>query len=195
MSGAAHAYFKVLLAAVVFATGAAAGAYFARSPLLVAVATAKAELATTKADMADLRSTHAETARLAAMAAANTLQLAQQRGDALTDALAQRQVQIDKISREKRDAINRLTTGRVCFSSAAVRVLNDDPADYGAATAVPPATGSPDAADGAAATDADIGQWVITARTQYATCRQRLDALIDWHTPTNTGAANGYSAD
>lgn len=180
MSGAAHAYFKVLLAAVVFATGAAAGAYFARSPLLVAVATAKAELATAKADMADLRTTHAETARLAAMAAATTLQQAQQRGDVLTDALAQRQVQIDKISREKRDAINRLTTGRVCFSGAAVRMLNDDPADYGA-PAVPPATSGPDAADAAAATDTDIGHWIVTARAQYATCRQRLDALIDWH--------------
>lgn len=133
------------------------------------------------AELADLRTTHAETARLAARSAANTLQQAQQRGDVLADALAQRQVQIDKISREKRDAINRLTTGRVCFSSAAVRVLNDDPADYGAAPAVSPATSGPDAADGAAATDADIGQWVITARAQYATCRQRLDALIDWH--------------
>ena len=165
MSGAAHAYFKVLLAAVVFATGAAAGAYFGRSPLLVAVATAKAELATAKADMADLRTTHAETARLAAMSAANTLQQA------------------------------RLTTGRACLTGAAVRMLNDDPADYGAAPAVSPATGSSDAADGSAATDTDIGQWVIAARARYATCRQRLDALIDWHTPTNTGAANGHSAD
>lgn len=146
------------------------------------------------AELADLRTTYAETARLRSQAAANTLQQAQQRGDVLTDALAQRQVQMDKISREKRDAINRLTTGRVCFSSAAVRVLNDDPANnYGAAPAVSPATSGPDAADGAAATDADIGQWVITARTQYATCRQRLEALIDWH--NTTGAANGNGAD
>ena len=155
------------LVAVVFAVGTAAGGYVGRSPL--------------HAELAQLRAAQAETARLQASAAAKALSQAQALGDALTDKLAQRQVQIDKISREKRDAINRLTTGRVCFSSAAVRVLNDDPADYGAAPAVSPATSGPDAADGAAATDADIGQWVITARAQYATCRQRLDALIDWH--------------
>ena len=146
------------------------------------------------ADLADLRTTHAETARLRSQAAANTLQQAQQRGDVLTDELAQRQVQIDKISREKRDAINRLTTGRVCFSSAAVRVLNDDPADYGAATAMPPATGSPDAADGAAATDTDIGHWIVTAKSQYELCRERYHALIDWHAapPNNSIAATSH---
>ena len=197
MSGAAHAYFKVLLAAVVFATGAAAGAYFGRSPLLVAVATAKAELATAKADMADLRSTHAETARLAAMAAANTLQQAQQRGDALTDALAQSQVQIDQLSTEKRHALARLTTGRACLTAAAVRVLNqpDDPADYGATAVVPTARSSSEAEDAAAATDTDIGHWIVTAKSQYELCRERYHALIDWHPPTNTGAANGHSAD
>lgn len=145
------------------------------------------------AELADLRTTYAETARLRSQAAANTLQQAQQRGDVLTDELAQRQVQIDKISREKRDAINRLTTGRACLTGAAVRVLNDDPADYGAATAVPPATGSPDAADAAAATDTDIGHWIVTAKSQYELCRERYHALIDWH--NTTGAANGNGAD
>lgn len=154
------------LVAVVFAVGTAAGGYVGRSPL--------------HAELAQLRAAQAETARLQASAAAKALSQAQALGDALTDKLAQRQVQIDKISREKRDAINRLTTGRVCFSSAAVRVLNDDPADYGFEP-MPPATGGADAADGAAATDADVGQWVITARAQYDTCRQRYHALIDWH--------------
>ena len=147
------------------------------------------------AELADLRTTHAETARLAAQASARQLQAAQVRGDALTNDLAQRQAQIDQLHQDKRHALTRVTTGRPCLSFAAVRVLNDDPADYGAAPAVPPATGGPDAADGAAATDSDIGQWVITARTQYATCIQRYHALIDWHNPTNTGAANGHSAD
>lgn len=147
------------------------------------------------AELADLRTTHAETARLRSQAAANTLQQAQQRGDVLTDALAQRQVQIDQLSTEKRHALARLTTGRACLTGAAVRMLNDDPADYGAAPTVPPTPGGADAADGAAATDADIGQWVIAARAQYATCIQRYHALIDWHNTPNTGAANGHSAD
>lgn len=144
------------------------------------------------AELADLRTTYAETARLRSQSAANTLQQAQQRGDVLTDALSLSQVQIDKISREKRDAINRLTTGRVCFSGAAVRMLNDDPADYGS-PAVPPATSGPDAADAAAATDTDIGHWIVTAKSQYELCRERYHTLIDWH--NTTGAANGNGAD
>lgn len=131
------------------------------------------------AQLADLRTTHAETARLAARSAANTLQQAQQRGDVLTDALAQRQAQIDQLHQDKRHALTRVTTGRPCLSSAAVRLLNDDPADYGAA--VPQATGSPDAAGATTATDADVGGWAIAARAQYNTCRARLAALIDWH--------------
>jgi len=132
------------------------------------------------AQLADLRTTHAETARLAARSAANTLQQAQQRGDVLTDALAQRQAQIDQLHQDKRHALTRVTTGRPCLSSAAVRLLNDDPADYGA-PGVPQATGSPDADHATTATDADVGGWAIAARAQYNTCRARLSALIDWH--------------
>lgn len=138
------------------------------------------------AQLADLRTTHAETARLAARSAANTLQQAQQRGDVLTDALAQRQAQIDQLHQDKRHALTRVTTGRPCLSSAAVRLLNaeqaDDPADYGA-PGVPQATGSPDADHATTATDADVGGWAIAARAQYNTCRARLAALIDWHGP------------
>ena len=152
--------------------GAAVGMELGRLPVL--------------AQLADLRTTHAETARLAAQASARQLQAAQVRGDALTHDLAQCQAQIDQLAKDKRDAIHRLTTGRPCLSLAAVRLLNaeqaDDPADYGA-PGVPQATGSTDAADGAAATDADVGGWAIAARAQYNTCRARLAALIDWHGP------------
>lgn len=146
--------------------GAGVGMQIGRSPL--------------QAELAQLQTTHAETARLAAQASARQLQAAQVRGDALTHDLAQRQAQIDQLAQDKRDAIHRLTTGRPCLSGAAVRLLNDDPADYGAPS-VPQATGSIDAADGAAATDADVGGWAIAARAQYNTCRARLAALIDWH--------------
>lgn len=148
--------------------GAGLGLQIGRSPL--------------QAELAQLRTTHAETARLAARSAANTLQQAQQRGDVLTDALAQRQAQIDQLHQDKRHALTRVTTGHPCLSSAAVRLLNDDPADYGAPS-VPQATGSPDADHATTATDADVGGWAIAARAQYNTCRARLAALIDWHGP------------
>jgi hypothetical protein len=171
-----------LLAVAALAASAACGAYFGRAPLQV-------QLAALKADAA-------ETARLQAGAAANTLQQAQLRGDALTTALAQRQEQITQLSKDKRDALNRLTTGRACLSGAAVRVLNqpDGPADLGPEPVPPPPVGT--AATGEDfATDTDIGQWAIAARAQYSDCRARLDALIDWHTTQSTGAAHGNGAD
>lgn len=155
--------------------GAGLGLQIGRSPL--------------QAELAQLRTTHAETGRLAALASARTLQSAQTRGDALTTQLAQRQVQIDQLAKDKRDAIHRLTTGRACLSGAAVRVLNqpDDPADYGF-DPVPPPTGGHVADHAAFATDADIGGWAVAVRAQYATCRARLAALIDWHTTPTTVA-------
>jgi len=165
-----------LLALVVLATGAAAGAYFARAPLQV-------QLSSARADMAELRTTHAETDRLQAQAAARLLQQAQERGNALTDDLAQRQAQIDQLSTENRHALARLTTGRACLSSAAVRVLNQpsDTAPTGLEP-VPETPGGAAAAGGAFATDADVGHWAATARAEHEICRARLSALIGWHT-------------
>lgn len=148
--------------------GAGVGMQIGRSPL--------------QAELAQLRTTHAEATRLAAQASARQLQAAQVRGDALTHDLAQRQAQIDQLHQDKRHALTRVTTGRPCLGGAAVRLLNDDPADYGAPS-VPQATGSPDATYAASATDADVGGWAIAARAQYNTCRARLAALIDWHGP------------
>lgn len=150
--------------------GAAVGMELGRLPVL--------------AQLADLRTTHAETARLAALASARQLQAAQVRGDALAHDLAQRQAQIDQLHQDKRHALTRVTTGRPCLSGAAVRVLNqpDDPADYGF-DPVPPPTGGHVADHAAFATDADVGGWAIAARAQYNTCRARLAALIDWHGP------------
>lgn len=137
-------------------------------------------------ELAQLRTTHAETARVAALAAAKGLQQAQQRGDALTTTLAQRQAQINQLSKDKRDALNRLTTGRACLGAAAVRVLNqpdfDDSPTRTGPEPVPTPPGGAAAAGGAFATDADVGQWAIAARAAHDTCRQWLDALIDWHT-------------
>ncbi len=167
----------LLALALGLAGGGWAGWRLGRAPL-------HTELASAKTDMAQLRTTHAETARVAALAAAKGLQQAQQRGDALTTALAERQAQINQLSKDDGDALNRLTTGRACLGSAAVGVLNSapKPAPAGHGPAVPQAPGSVAAADGAFATDADVGHWAIAARAQYGDCRARLAALIDWHT-------------
>lgn len=165
------------LVALVFAVGTAAGGYVGRLPL--------------HTELAQLRTTHAETDRVAALAAAKGLQQAQQRGDALTTTLVQRQAQINQLQKDKRDALNRLTTGRACLGAAAVRVLNQpaSPADAGPEP-VPTAPGDAAAAGAAFATDADVGHWAIAARAAHDTCRQRLDALIDWHSfqPQHTSA-------
>ena len=102
--------------------------------------------------------------------AAEVLKTAQDRGDALTITLAQRQAWIDQLTREKRHAVSTVTTGRACLDGPALRLLG------GAA-----------AADAPIATDTDITGWSLDAGAQYETCRARLDALIDWHaTPTLT---------
>lgn len=167
----------LLALALGLAGGGWAGWRLGRAPL-------HTELASAKTDMAQLRTTHAETARVAALAAAKGLQQAQQRGDALTTALAQRQAQINQLWKDQRDALNRLTTGRACLGAAAVRVLNEpDSATTSAGhEPVPAPPGGAVAADGAFATDADVGHWAIAARAQYGDCRARLAALIDWHT-------------
>jgi hypothetical protein len=144
------------------------GAWLGRAPL--------------QAQLAELRQTHSETARLQALAAARTLQAAQQHGDTLTHDLAQRQTQIDQLTTEKHHALARLATGRACLSGAAVRVLNHSATDAAGPAPVPETpSGAADAGE-AFATDADVGHWAVDARARFDACRARLDALIDWHT-------------
>lgn len=132
-----------------------------------------------EAKLADMRGSIAESDRLRARAAATALQSAQVRGDVLTRDLLAREALINRLSKEKRDALSRLTTGRPCLSADAVGVLNDQ---AGAGTGMPQATGSSASTDGGFATDADVGQWAAAAIAAHDTCRHRLDALIDWHT-------------
>jgi len=125
--------------------------------------------------------------------AAEVLQTAADRGDALSTALAQSQAQIDQLSRRRRDAITKNTTGRACLDGPALRLLNGAPglsvsglpeAASGAAAADGAAAANTDKPDSGAAsitsTDADITGWALDAGAQYATCRARLDTLIDW---------------
>ena len=131
-----------------------------------------------EAKLADMRSSIAESDKLRALAAATALQAAQVRSDVLTRDLLAREALINRISKEKRDALSRLTTGRPCLSADAVWVLNGT---EGSGAGMPQATGIPAATGGGFATDSDVGQWAAAAIAAHDTCRYRLDALIDWH--------------
>jgi hypothetical protein len=121
--------------------------------------------------------------------AAEVLKAAAERGDQLTTALELHQAQVNKLTREKRDAIHQVTSGRPCLGQPALRLLDNAPGlsvrGLAPATSSTAATGSAaatDTDDGAvSSTDADIASWVIDAGAQYAVCSARLDALIDWH--------------
>ena len=168
--GARFGFLQVALFALfcgaLVALGAWAGHSLGRAPLLV--------------DLADLRTSQAETAKLQAMAAARTLSDAQVRSDALTLRLAGSQEQISNSQRAAHASINQTTSNRPCLRADAVRVLNRT--DSTAGPDVPQTSGSAAATGEAFATDADVGHWAVDAHAQYEQCRQRLDALIDWHT-------------
>lgn len=105
---------------------------------------------------------------------------ANERADFLTSRLQRQGAQLDQLTKDKTDAIRRLTTGRACLSADAVRVLNST--TPGAADVPTPAAGA--AATGAdVASDSDVAAWISTAQQQHEQCRQRLDALIDFNSP------------
>ncbi|MBB4844999.1 hypothetical protein HNP55_003545 [Paucibacter oligotrophus] len=131
------------------------------------------------AELTEFRAQVAEDQRLATRGAAQRLQAAQARGDVLTQQVAQHELQIQTLTKEKRDALKNTTSGRACLGPAALRVL-DGAAGLRVAD-LPPTTGGAAAADARVATDSDLGQWALDAGAQYERCRERLDALIDWH--------------
>jgi len=120
--------------------------------------------------------------RQAAEAALARYQAAQARGDALEARLAMAESTRQSLAQEHAREIKRLTTGRLCLNAGTVRLLNQ-PAIGLRPPALPASAGWPAAADGAVATDTDVAGWVDLARRRYDTCRERLDALIDWHGP------------
>ena len=166
----------ILTGVVAFAAGSAVWTV-ARAPLLV-------ELANLDRDCTRQQLRASEDA-------INRLQVANARGDELSQTLLQREDQIQQLSREKRDAIAKATTGRPCLGVPALRLLNGAPglhvagfteAPGGAATARAAVAAHPDE-ESLVSTDTDIVGWSIDAGAQYEVCRARLDALIDWHEP------------
>lgn len=133
--------------------------------------------------LAQQATSHAFEKTQLAQHAAKTLQDAQERGDALSVGLLNQQTQIDQLKTEKHDAIRQATTGKPCLNGPALRLLNSAPG-LGVRD-LPPASGSAVAAGEPIATDTDIAVWIVDAGAQFEVCRARLDALIDWHTPTN----------
>ena len=130
------------------------------------------------AEIAELRASHAVVAALSAQSALYRLQDANRRGDALAARAAAAESLSQTHIEEKNDAIRRLTAGRPCLGSAAVRLLNQ-PAGLKPA-AVPETASQPAGADAAFATDTDVGLWANTARRQYDTCRGRLGAVAEF---------------
>lgn len=162
---------KLLLAGVALSTAFGLGWSAGRAPL--------------QTRLAEQDSAHSREKLRTFEQAAEVLKTAQDRGDALTTTLAQRQAWIDQLTREKRHAVSTVTTGRACLDGPALRLLDGAP---GLRVAhLPPTASGAAAADAPIATDTDITGWSLDAGAQYETCRARLDALIDWHaTPTLT---------
>lgn len=171
MSGIA---FKALLLISAVGLATAGGGYIGyttgRAPVLV--------------ELANERAKQAEIERLRASDTARTLQAAQERGNAISTQLAQRQTHIKQLERQQHDALQPYLSGRPCFNRHAVGVLNGNTA--AAAVDVPQTASAPDATDGAFATDTDVGGWITHTKAAYADCTARLDALIDWTTARET---------
>lgn len=128
---------------------------------------------------ARLQTEQARQAEQAAEQAANALAAAQARGEALSQTLSEREDRIDQLTKEKRDAVTPVTTGRACLEPAALRVL-DGAAGLQVAR-LPEAPGGLAATDAAIATDTDVARWALDAGARHEQCRDRLDALIAWH--------------
>lgn len=130
-------------------------------------------------EIADLHRAYTEERARSASEASATLQAAVLRGDALSARVAIAESASQTQLEETNHAIRRITTGRNCLGSAAVRLLND-PAGFRAA-AVPTPTGQSIEPDAAFASDTDVGLWANSARRQYETCRGRLQAVADFY--------------
>ncbi|OOG81526.1 hypothetical protein B0E41_17345 [Hydrogenophaga sp. A37] len=194
---------QLWLLAAAFAAGSAVGGaaswQLGRAPLRI--------------ENADLREAHTESVRKAVTAAAQRVQDAQTRSDTLGARLSTTLAANATLTKEKTRALQSATSGRACLSGRALGVLNGSTgisvagagvpapqpraAAAGGAPAAPahaerqdsPSAGLPaDPAEHPAleATDTAVAVWIATAGQQYEGCRERLNALISWHTNPQT---------
>lgn len=138
----------------------------ARAPLLVKLSQQTSAYDKEKRELAEVN--------------AARLKAANERGDTLSTQLLQAEAANTQLLKEKKNAINKVTTGRACLGEPALRMLDNAP---GLSVADLPSTpGSTAATGGRVATDTDLAGWSLDAGAQYRTCKDRLDKLIDWHT-------------
>lgn len=151
-----------------------------------ALATATYKDARHEAAISTLQATYAKQQARAAADTIARLQAAQSKADALTRQLQFKASANAATTQKATHEITRHTVGSACLSAGAVSMLNSTIA-ADASPHLPEPVASPAAAGGSAppdpniATDTDVARWVVTSRSMYATCRERLDALIDYH--------------
>ncbi len=140
-------------------------------------------------EIARLQGAQAKAEAAAEKAHSERLADANSRGDQLALQLAGYQETLSAFAEEKNREIARLTTGRRCLDSAAVRLLNQ-PSGLKLGGLVPEAAGivvRTDAAapadpdDRAFASDGDVASWITTCQTRYDACRGRLQAIADFY--------------
>jgi prophage endopeptidase len=132
------------------------------------------------AEIATLEAAQSAAVAKVAEAARDRLLAAQARSDEIETRLAQADADRQTLALEHSREIKRLTTGRACLNAGTVRLLNASGPRSDTA-AVPASAGQPVAADAGAASDTDVAEWIDHAKRQYDTCRDRLQAVIDWH--------------
>lgn len=184
-----------LVALLAAAAGAGAGWYVtdlfaerAAHTLRETVAELRVTIAGMERDQARVLFSQAEAASLA-------LYAAHKRGDALSRALLGAESTRQTLQEERDEALRRVTTGRRCLDGDALRLLDGARrATPARAAHLPAAAGGAVAAGGPAAaaapgdqpgdiyaTDTGLALWISHAQSSHDTCRERLDALIDWH--------------
>ena len=103
-------------------------------------------------------------------------QKAVDRANVLAQKLATRETEIVYRTREVIKNVPKVTDGKSCLNSAAVRMLNHR------GETVPETTGKPatESAPDAAVTDTDTAYWIADAISRYEIAAARLNALIDY---------------
>lgn len=141
------------------------------------------EVATEKAEKLGLEAKYNSDVAATKQAALSRIQQANARSDSLQTALDISEQRRTITEKEMQREIQRNTTGRACLNARTVSLLNHRAATGGQATTLPAPSSQPAQDSSSVATDSDIANWANTAITQYGTCKDRLDALIAWHSP------------
>lgn len=132
------------------------------------------------ADIAELKTEQAESLAAAEQLFRQRYLEEIKRGEALSAQLSATETQLQTRTEEVQRAISKVTTGKRCLDSAAVRLLNRTPARDD--SALPETAGASVAESGAIATDTDVAGWIGGAQYHYDLCRARLNTLIDFET-------------